>query len=517
MISILSYIEFIKKKMNFVKNNYHLISNDNAINGLKYEKIVSFNFLNEIYELFTRSYYLLMNRPDNDIIQQIIGSISAILEQEASSLCIFLIIQIIVWRKMDKKYHFYDEFMNILLYEKINNDIIYFINEKSYENKIKYLQKLVENTKYEENFNLKEFFDPDSKQRKIYQNIPIKIYYPDELENNSEIGLSNIHPEDDYYQKNERIILQINQFLIDETSKSSAQYQIDPEDIEIVSNEIIGQGDSSKVYLGKYKDLYVALKKIKIKDINDNLCKEYQNEITALTSIRHPNIITFLGTYEENDNLVIVTEYCEGGNLFDLLHNETYIELSWGLKLKFLIEISQAMNFLHKNEPKIIHRDLKPLNILLSSEIKENKNNNHASIKIIDFGLSQTIYKEEEKNNNDNLLKGIGSAQWMAPEELKCLDGLNEKVDVYSFGIIIWEMITRVPPYKDMEISKVVNYVCNENGRPDYNLIRNYKDNVPISIFELMDDCWNKNPDKRPDFEEILKRLNNIKKCYPFK
>ena len=175
------------------------------------------------------------------------------------------------------------------------------------------------------------------------------------------------------------------------------------------------------------------------------------------------------------------------------------------------------MNFLHKNEPKIIHRDLKPLNILLSSEIKENKNNNHASIKIIDFGLSQTIYKEEEKNNNDNLLKGIGSAQWMAPEELKCLDGLNEKVDVYSFGIIIWEMITRVPPYKDMEISKVVNYVCNENGRPDYNLIRNYKDNVPISIFELMDDCWNKNPDKRPDFEEILKRLNNIKKCYPFK
>ena len=67
--------------------------------------------------------------------------------------------------------------------------------------------------------------------------------------------------------------------------------------------------------------------------------------------------------------------------------------------------------------------------------------------------MSQTIYKEEEKNNNDNLLKGIGSAQWMAPEELKCLDGLNEKVDVYSFGIIIWEMITRVPPYKDMEIS----------------------------------------------------------------
>ena len=174
------------------------------------------------------------------------------------------------------------------------------------------------------------------------------------------------------------------------------------------------------------------------------------------------------------------------------------------------------MNFLHKNEPKIIHRDLKPLNILLSSEIQNNKNNNHVSIKIIDFGLSQTIYNDEEKNNNDNLLKGIGSVQWMAPEELKCLDGLNEKVDVYSFGIIIWEMITRVPPYKDMEISKVINQVCNEDRKPDYNLILKYKDNVPIILLELMENCWNKTPDSRPDFEEILETLNMIK-CYPFK
>ena len=511
---VLSYIEYIKKKINLIKNNYHLISTDNTINGLKYKEIISFNFLNQVFELFRSSYDLLMDIPEHDKIQNIIDSISSILTEEASSLCSILIIQIIVWRKMNKKFTYGvdEEFLNILEYRKINHDVIYFINEKNHENKIKYLKKLVKFTKCEENFNLKEFFEPDFKQRKLYQNIPIKIYYPDELENYSEICLSNIHPIDENYQENERIV----EFLNNEASKPSSQYIIDPEDIEIVSNEIIGQGDSSRVYLGKYKGLDVALKKIKIKDINDNLYKEYQNEITALVSIRHSNIITFLGTYEENDNLVIVTEYCEGGNLFDLLHNETDIELSWDLKLKFLIEISQAMNFLHKNEPKIIHRDLKPLNILLSSEIQNNKNNNHVSIKIIDFGLSQTIYNDEEKNNNDNLLKGIGSVQWMAPEELKCLDGLNEKVDVYSFGIIIWEMITRVPPYKDMEISKVINQVCNEDKKPDYNLILKYKDNVSIILLELMENCWNKTPDSRPDFEEILETLNMIK-CYHFK
>ena len=156
------------------------------------------------------------------------------------------------------------------------------------------------------------------------------------------------------------------------------------------------------------------------------------------------------------------------------------------------------MNYLHTNEPQIIHHDLKTLNILLTSEISQTNSNEHISIKICDFGLSQIISKDSKTPG----LKGIGSVQWMAPETLQVntLDNINEKVDVYSFGIIIWEIWARTQPYKDMDVSQVINYVVNENGRPDLDLIK--KEEMPeglLGLFELMEKCWNKDPNSRPD------------------
>ena len=168
------------------------------------------------------------------------------------------------------------------------------------------------------------------------------------------------------------------------------------------------------------------------------------------------------------------------------------------------------MNYLHTNEPQIIHHDLKTLNILLTSEISQTNSNEHISIKICDFGLSQIISKDSKTPG----LKGIGSVQWMAPETLQVntSDNINEKVDVYSFGIIIWEIWARTQPYKDMDVSQVINYVVNENGRPDLDLIK--KEEMPeglLGLFELMEKCWNKDPNSRPDFSEILETLNGLK------
>ncbi len=101
--------------------------------------------------------------------------------------------------------------------------------------------------------------------------------------------------------------------------------------------------------------------------------------------------------------------------------------------------------------------------------------------------------------------------QWMAPEILQNnnSDNFDEKVDVYSFGIIIWEFYARIQPYKDMNVSQIINYVCNENGRPDCDLIK--IEEIPKGILELMKKCWDKDPNARPDFEEILEILNDIK------
>jgi serine/threonine protein kinase len=271
------------------------------------------------------------------------------------------------------------------------------------------------------------------------------------------------------------------------------------------SNKLIGLGATSEVYQGTYKGCDVSIKKIKYKELNDTPSKAYQNEVSVLTSIKHRNIVTLIGTMvEEKENLLcIVTEYCEGGTLYDLLNKKKNIEIPWNLRLKFLIEISEAMNFLHKNEPQIIHRDLKSLNILLTHQLKEKDANNHVSIKICDFGLSQILSKE---NKNFNL-NGLGSVQWMAPELLQNYNpDITDKVDVYSFGIIIWEMYSRTQPYKGMSVSQIINFVCNEKGRPNCDLIAKY--DMTKGLFELMTKCWDKNPSSRPNFDEILQILN---------
>lgn len=304
--------------------------------------------------------------------------------------------------------------------------------------------------------------------------------------------------------KNKLIIKEIKDFLKSEFSKPMLHFIIQPNYLKY-SNKLIGLGATSEVYQGTYKGCDVSIKKIKYKELNDTPSKAYQNEVSVLTSIKHRNIVTLMGTMvdEKENQLFIVTELCQGGTLYDLLHKKKNIDIPWNLRLKFLIEISEAMNFLHKNEPQIIHRDLKSLNILLTHQLKEKDTNNHVSIKICDFGLSQILSKE---NKNFNL-NGLGSVQWMAPELLQNYNpDITDKVDVYSFGIIIWEMYSRTQPYKGMSVSQIINFVCNEKGRPNCDLIAKY--DMPKGLFELMTKCWDKNPSSRPNFDEILQILN---------
>ena len=323
------------------------------------------------------------------------------------------------------------------------------------------------------------------------------------INNNKNNNPNNINKPEDSISK-PYVMEEILTFLKLEFSKPIYQFLIQQNSIK--TYDLIGRGGTSSVYFGNYRGTDVAIKKIKVKEINDNYFKEYKNEIIALTMIRHPNLIIFMGTMLENDNLCIVTEYCKGGTLFDLLHKKKNINLPWNFRLRILIDISKAMNFLHTNNPQIIHSDLKSLNILMTDEIKENNENNNVTIKINDFGLSKII--DKDKIICESLQGIVGSVQWMAPEVLQnnCID--KTKVDIYSFGIIIWEICTRVQPYKDMSCYQIINYVCNENGRPDINLLP--LNQMPKGLLELMENCWNTDPNLRPDFSSALLTLNDM-------
>ena len=205
-----------------------------------------------------------------------------------------------------------------------------------------------------------------------------------------------------------------------------------------------------------------------------------------MESIRHPNIVLFMGSCTKLPRLSIVLEYCKHKSLWNLLHNKK-INLSWEERRRIALGIAQGMSYLHNFPIPVLHRDLKSLNILIDEGLVP---------KIADFGWTRLKSKK--------MTKKIGTFQWMAPEVLTSQD-YTEKADVFSFGIILWEIASRKPPYKNISGISVATRVVSNNLRPPIDT------SFPKEIIGLMTSCWDKNPSNRPSFPEIIQILNSIK------
>ena len=255
----------------------------------------------------------------------------------------------------------------------------------------------------------------------------------------------------------------------------------------------IGNGSSCEVWLGLYHQTEVAIKKQKSKE--PRALKEFYRELSVLINLRHPNLVIFMGACFE-EPVSIVTEYCAGGDLFNLLHRKKNVFISWQQKLKILQEIAKGMIFLHSNS--YIHRDLKSLNILMSSEV--NQSNDAIQLKISDFGLSRMF-------SDDSFMTGqLGTCHWMAPEVLNASNYTN-KADIYSFGIVMYEVITRETPYKGKTHEEIHTQILLHRLRPDLSII---PPNCPAALRSLMVLCWDQDCKKRPSFSSILDILNTI-------
>jgi len=153
-------------------------------------------------------------------------------------------------------------------------------------------------------------------------------------------------------------------------------------------------------------------------------------------------------------------------------------------------DVAQGMNWLHRSNPPIIHRDLKPTNLLVDE---------NWTVKICDFGLSAV---RRQENITDN---GIapGTPLWMSPEVLQGKP-LNEKVDLYSYGIVLWEMLTGEEPYGDHDsYNTFVKAICNDNERPEL------PEDMHQSLKNLLELCWHREPEKRPTFDLIIELLDD--------
>ncbi|KDO63545.1 hypothetical protein CISIN_1g038211mg, partial [Citrus sinensis] len=213
------------------------------------------------------------------------------------------------------------------------------------------------------------------------------------------------------------------------------------EDLQL--GEEIGLGSYAVVYRGIWNGSDVAVKVYFGSEYIEGTLKNYQKEIDIIKKLRHPNVLLFMGAVASQERLGIVTEFLPRGSLFKTLH-KNYQALDIKRRLRMALDVARGMNYLHHRNPPIVHRDLKSSNLLVDK---------NWTVKVGDFGLSSL------KNATYLTAKsGRGTPQWMAPEVLRS-EPSNEKSDVFSFGVILWELVTASIPWNNLNLMQVVGVV----------------------------------------------------------
>lgn len=255
--------------------------------------------------------------------------------------------------------------------------------------------------------------------------------------------------------------------------------EIDPQTIKI--NKVIDRGSYGTVKTAIWNNQDVA---VKIFETPTEI-EAFRTEVEVLGSVSHDNIIQLYGMCVGVE-CMIVMELATQGSLYHLLHKRSDLGYSREHMIVWWAEIADAVAYLHNHKPKpIIHRDLKSSNILLKD----------THIRICDFGTACDVHTI--------MSNAKGTVAWMAPEVITTTD-YNEKCDVYSFGVIMWEIIMRRVPFKKMSQFQIMRAVSDQKFRPPL------VDSIPTSIRTLIQLCWAHEPTCRPSFNNLLSLLNKV-------
>uniref|UniRef100_A0A8C5WN50 mitogen-activated protein kinase kinase kinase n=1 Tax=Laticauda laticaudata TaxID=8630 RepID=A0A8C5WN50_LATLA len=259
-------------------------------------------------------------------------------------------------------------------------------------------------------------------------------------------------------------------------STEHKQQQEDPWEVpfeEIMDLQWVGSGAQGAVFLGRFHGEEVAVKKVR--DLKET-------DIKHLRKLKHPNIITFKGVCTQAPCYCIIMEFCAQGQLYEVLRAGRKVTPS--LLVDWSMGIAGGMNYLHLH--KIIHRDLKSPNMLITYD---------DVVKISDFGTSKELSDKSTK------MSFAGTVAWMAPEVIRN-EPVSEKVDIWSFGVVLWELLTGEIPYKDVDSSAIIWGVGSNS------LHLPVPTSCPDGFKILLRQCWNSKPRNRPSFRQILLHLD---------
>ncbi|KAH7439598.1 hypothetical protein KP509_04G068100 [Ceratopteris richardii] len=274
----------------------------------------------------------------------------------------------------------------------------------------------------------------------------------------------------------------------DKVLKDVSEWEIPWEDLVI--GERIGLGSNGEVYHADWNGTEVAVKKFLDQDITGDALEVFRSEVQLMTRMRHPNVVLFMGAVTRAPNMSIVTEFLPRGSLYRLIHRSN-TQLDERRRMRMALDVARGMNYLHNCTPVIVHRDLKSPNLLVDK---------NWVVKVCDFGLSRM------KHNTFLSSKSTaGTPEWMAPEVLRN-EPSNEKCDVYSFGVILWELATLQQPWAGMNPMQVVGAIGFQQRMLDI------PDELDPDLVRIIKQCWQSDPAVRPSFTEIMAALKRLQK-----
>jgi serine/threonine protein kinase len=266
---------------------------------------------------------------------------------------------------------------------------------------------------------------------------------------------------------------------------------------DIDTGRKLGQGAKGQVYASVWRGTPCALKRLDADGIDEEALVRFREEISLMIRLRHPNVVQLVGACWEKRCIGILLELMEYGSMSTGVLQNDSINLKWHRPLLAMVQdICRGMCYLHSNDPPILHRDLKGDNCFVNQSLV---------VKVGDFGESRSVARGQ------STMSIIGTNYFCAPEVLTG-QAYDEKVDVYSFAILLGEIVVRPHPvstfFSEMESMSVALKVAQE-WRPEI-------PNTPLGQFplvrQLILDCWNHDPALRPSFHDILGRLTAQRK-----
>ncbi|KAL3522587.1 hypothetical protein ACH5RR_015421 [Cinchona calisaya] len=271
------------------------------------------------------------------------------------------------------------------------------------------------------------------------------------------------------------------------------EYEIDPKELDFTSIVEIKKG---AFQVASWRGTKVAVKKFGEEVIFDeDKVRTFRDELALLQKLRHPNLVQFLGAVTQSSPMMIVTEYLPKGDLCSFLEKKGALKPTTALR--YALDIARGMNYLHESKPEaIIHRHLEPSNILRDDS---------GHLKVADFGVTKLLKVAKSVKEDRPLSYHDVSWRYVAPEVLRN-EEYDTKVDVFSFALILQEMIEGCPPFNTKQANEVPKLYATKQ-RPPFR--------APTKFYahgskDLIQECWSEKPANRPAFKEIIPRLESI-------